>query len=386
MGPLQNIYIGLGSNLGDRLGYLQKAIDQLFERVGQINQVSKVYRSPAMGFEGEDFLNAVVCLQTNMEPELVMQELLAIERDLGRERITNLSESVNQKQYSSRNIDLDLLAYEELSHSSPNLILPHPRIQDRLFVLLPLLDVAQNWTHPTLNLSLPELRQQCSDKNKTEPIEQVLQNSTSQFDFTAMKYVAIEGNIGAGKTSLAQMIAHDFNGKLILERFAENPFLPQFYQDPERYAFPLEMSFLADRFQQLAEQSAQYDLFSDLIITDYDRYKSLIFAKITLTPPEFDLYQKFFHQMHRELPRPEVYIYLAQSTDRLLDNIKNRGRSYEQSIDADYLKKINSGYLTHLNSETHQGQVIRIDLTDLDFVNRRADYLEILSQIKAQIV
>ena len=386
MGPLQNIYIGLGSNLGDRLGYLQKAIDQLFERVGHMRQISKVYRSPAMGFEGEDFLNAVAYLQTNMEPESLMQELLAIERALGRERITNPSDSVNQKQHNSRTIDLDLLAYGELTHSSPGLTLPHPRIQDRLFVLLPLLDVAQNWTHPILNLSLLELQQQCLDKNLTEPIEQVLQNPASQYDFTAMKYVAIEGNIGAGKTSLAQILARDFNGKLILERFAENPFLPQFYKDPERYAFPLEMSFLADRFQQLAEKSAQYDLFSDLIITDYDRYKSLIFAKITLTPSEFDLYQKFFHQMHRELPRPKVYIYLAQSTDRLLDNIKNRGRSYEQSIDAAYLNKIHSGYLTHLNSKTHQGHVIRIDLTDLDFVNRRADYLEILSQIKAQIV
>ena len=204
-----------------------------------------------------------------------MQELLAIERALGRERIINPSDSVNQKQYSSRTIDLDLLAYGELTHSSPDLTLPHPRIQDRLFVLLPLLDVAQNWTHPILNLSLLELQQQCLDKNLTEPIEQVLQNPASQYDFTVMKYVAIEGNIGAGKTSLAQMLARDFNGKLILERFAENPFLPQFYQDPERYAFPLEMSFLADRFQQLAEQSAQYDLFSDLIITDYDRGKNL---------------------------------------------------------------------------------------------------------------
>jgi deoxyadenosine/deoxycytidine kinase len=243
------------------------------------------------------------------------------------------------------------------------------------------LDVAPSWQHPELNLSLIELRDQCPDSNPPKPIAQWLKNPSAKYDFTALRYVAIEGNIGAGKTSLAQMIARDFKGKLILERFADNPFLPEFYKDPERFAFPLEMSFLADRFQQLAEQSAQYDLFSDLIITDYDRYKSLIFAKITLTAAEFDLYQKFFHLMHRELPRPQVYVYLSQSTERLLDNIKHRGRSYEQSISADYLQKIHSGYLTHLSSETHQGQVIRVDLSDLDFVHRRSDYLKILEII-----
>jgi len=376
--PLQNIYIGLGSNLGDRMAHLQKALDQLFLRVGHVHQISRVYQSPAMGFSGEDFLNAVAFLQTDMAPEALMQELLSIERDLGRLRGAPQS---NERAYSSRTIDLDLLAYGDLIQESSDLILPHPRIQNRLFVLQPFLEVAPSWQHPELNLSLIELRDQCPDSNPPKPIAQWLKNPSAKYDFTALRYLAVEGNIGAGKTSLAQMIARDFNGKLILERFADNPFLPQFYQDPERYAFALEMSFLADRFQQLAEQSAQYDLFSDLIITDYDRYKSLIFAKITLTPAEFDLYQKFFHQMHRDLPRPQVYVYLAQSTERLLDNIKRRGRSYEQSIDADYLQKIHSGYLTHLSSETHQGKVIRIDLNDLDFVNRRSDYLKILDLI-----
>ncbi len=372
------------------MGHLQKALDQLFERVGQVHQISRVYQSPAMGFEGEDFLNAVAHLQTDMAPELVMQELLSIERDLGRRRGISGSQTKGtepenaqstEHQFSSRTIDLDLLAYGDLILAGPDLTLPHPRIQHRLFVLQPFLELAPNWQHPVLGLSLNELRGRCTDSNPPKPIAQWLKNPSSKYDFTALRYVAIEGNIGAGKTSLVQMIARDFKGKLILERFADNPFLPQFYQDPERYAFPLEMSFLADRFQQLAEQSAQYDLFSDLIITDYDRYKSLIFAKITLTAAEFDLYQKFFHMMHRELPRPQVYIYLAQSAERLLDNIKLRGRPYEQSIDADYLQKIHSGYLTHLSSEAHQGKVIRIDLDDLDFVKRRGDYLKILDII-----
>ena len=366
------------------MAHLQKALDQLFERVGHVHHISRVYQSPAMGFEGEDFLNAVAHLQTDKAPESLMQELLAIEIDLGRRRSESDTAQSGNKQYDSRTIDLDLLAYGELIYNSADLILPHPRIQNRLFVLQPFLDVAPSWRHPDLNLSLNELRERCADKNPPKPIAQWLKNPSSKYDFTALRYLAIEGNIGAGKTSLAQMIARDFNGKLILERFADNAFLPEFYKDPERYAFPLEMSFLADRFQQLAQQSAQYDLFNDLIITDYDRYKSLIFAKITLTAHEFDLYQKFFNLMHRELPRPKVYVYLSQSTERLLDNIKHRGRSYEQAIDTDYLQKIHSGYLTHLSSEDHQGRLIRIDLSDLDFVHHRRDYLKILDLITKQ--
>ena len=336
-----------------------------------------------MGFDGQDFLNAVVHCQTTLTTDQVMSTLLLIEQELGRKRTHENQNNQATKTYSSRTIDLDFLACEDQILDGESLILPHPRIQQRLFVLQPFSEVTPDWVHPQHNLNLSQLKAKCPDTSIPEAIDRALVNPADSLDFNALGYVAIEGNIGAGKTSLAQMIARDFNGKLILERFADNPFLPEFYKDPQRYAFALEMSFLADRFQQLAEQSAQYDLFSDLIITDYDRYKSLIFAKITLTANEFELYQKFFHLMHRELPRPKAYVYLVQSTERLLDNIKQRGRSYEQSIDAAYLQKIHSGYMTHLGSEMHQGPVMRIDLNDLDFVNRRGDYLKILRQITA---
>ena len=376
----------MGSNLGDRLKYLQKATDLIFERIGQICRISRVYKSSAMGFAGDDFLNAVVHCKTILTADQVMPSLLLIEKELGRQRPFQDDENKTSKTYRSRTIDLDFLAFEDLMLEVESLTLPHPRMQQRLFVLQPFLEVAPDWVHPRLNLNLSNLKSQCPDSVIPEAIHQVLVNPADAFDFNSIGYMAIEGNIGAGKTSLAQMIARDFKGKLILERFAQNPFLPEFYKNPKRYALSLEMSFLADRFQQLAEQNAQYDLFNDLIITDYDRYKSLIFAKITLTDHEFDLYQKFFHLMHRELPRPKVYVYLVQSTKRLLDNIMHRGRSYEQSIDAGYLQKIHAGYMAHLESEMHQGPVIRIDLNDLDFMNRRNDYLNILRQIKAHSV
>ena len=138
---------------------------------------------------------------------------------------------------------------------------------------------------------------------------------------------------------MSTQLAEDFNAKLILERFKDNPFLPKFYENQQRYAFPLEMSFLADRYQQLLEDITQFDLFKDFVIADYDVFKSLIFAKVTLQQEEFNLYKKLFHLMHKELPKPDVYVYLYQSTDRLLENIKKRGRKYEQSIEAEYLQK-----------------------------------------------
>lgn len=141
--------------------------------------------------------------------------------------------------------------------------------------------------------------------------------------FSKYNYIAIEGNIGAGKTSLAHKIALDFNAKLVLERFADNPFLPKFYEDNARYAFPLEMSFLADRYQQISDDLSQFELFKDFIVSDYDVFKSLIFAKVTLLPEEFTLYRKLFHIMYKDMVKPDLYIYLYQNTERLLRNIKN---------------------------------------------------------------
>jgi deoxyadenosine/deoxycytidine kinase len=193
-------------------------------------------------------------------------------------------------------------------------------------------------------------------------------------------YIAIEGNIGSGKTSLAKRIGDDFNAKLVLERFADNPFLPKFYADQERYAFPLEMSFLADRYQQLSDDLAQYDLFKNFIVSDYFIFKSLIFAQITLPNEEFNLYRKMFDVMYREIAKPDIYVFLYQNTDRLLDNIRKRGREYEQNIQPDYLEKIHQGYLSFIKSKEELNPLI-IDISEMDFVNRETDYRKILKQI-----
>lgn len=186
-------------------------------------------------------------------------------------------------------------------------------------------------------------------------------------------YISIEGNIGAGKTTLATRIAQQFNTRLVLEQFEDNSFLPKFYEDPSRYAFPLELSFLADRFQQLKTQVAVQDMFHPVTIADYFILKSLIFAKKTLNAEEFTLYSRLFSIIENVLPKPDLLVYLYLDISRLQSNIRKRGRAYEQKIEDDYLLRIQEGYLDYIKQQ--QGlRVLLIDTNKLDFVARQSDY------------
>ena len=220
----------------------------------------------------------------------------------------------------------------------------------------------------------------CKDNSTLLPLDTHLKNPLHKFNLSNYNFIAIEGNIGAGKTSLAHMMSNDFNAKQVLERFADNPFLPKFYKDAPRYAFTLEMSFLADRYQQISDDLSQLDLFSDFIVSDYDVFKSLIFSKITLSEDEFMLYRKLFYQVYKDIARPDMYIYLYQDTERLQENIRLRGREYEQTIESSYLEKINTGYLEFIKNHPEFNVKI-IDISNRDFVKNRIDYLWILEQI-----
>lgn len=197
------------------------------------------------------------------------------------------------------------------------------------------------------------------------------------------RMVIIEGNIGAGKTSLARRINNDYSSHLILERFADNPFLPKFYQDPDRFAFPLEMSFLADRYTQLKKELIDPDIFAPFIVADYYFMKSLIFAANTLTGDEYNLYSQLFHLMYSSLPKPDLYIYLHQDAENLLTNIWNRGREYESAITADYLKKIQSGYFDFFRQEPSM-RILLVDTREIDFVNNQEDYNTLIDAIFGQ--
>ncbi len=193
-------------------------------------------------------------------------------------------------------------------------------------------------------------------------------------------FIAIEGNIGAGKTSLAKMLANDFNARLILEQYEENSFLPKFYKEPEKYAFPLEMSFLASRYAQLKDILGTYDLFKEFTVSDYFIIKSLIFAKKNLPEDEYKLYKSFFDIIYNQLIKPDLLVYLYVTTDKLQQNIKKRGRPYEQQIKDEYLDKIQEGYFEFIKQQKGL-RILILNTNNLDFVNNKTDYEKIVSVI-----
>lgn len=377
MGKKQKVYLSLGSNLGNRLANLQKAIFHIQQKAGSILDISSVYENPAIGFEGDQFLNIVISVLTPLSPTELLDTLLQIEQYFGRVR----SEDGG---YSSRTLDIDIIYYGSEIINNDDLVIPHPQMQHRNFVLKPLGDIAPQFYHPVLHKDTRNLLQECKDRSKLTKTKHKLFKDRSGL-FSQLQLIAIEGNIGAGKTTLSKMIANDFNAKLVLERFADNPFLPKFYEDQARYAFPLEMSFLADRYQQFMDDTSQFDLFKNFMVSDYDIFKSLIFAKVTLQKEEYNLYRKVFSFMYKEVKKPEIYLYLYQNTERLLANIKKRGRVYEQNIDPVYLEKINRGYLDFIKSHPNQNSII-LDMGELDFVHNPNDYEFILEKLEDNIL
>lgn len=183
-----------------------------------------------------------------------------------------------------------------------------------------------------------------------------------------MKYsfITVEGNIGAGKTTLSHLLAEHYNARLILEQFADNPFLPKFYEDPKQYAFPLELFFMAERFKQLKELLQQRDLFQSVTISDYLFTKCLLFAKVNLPADEFNLYQRLFDIIHQQLVQPDILIYLHAPVTRLQQNIRKRGRTYEQSIPDDYLFSIQETYTHYIKQ--HSLKTIFVDASNADFL------------------
>ncbi|MBV1887835.1 MAG: 2-amino-4-hydroxy-6-hydroxymethyldihydropteridine diphosphokinase [Urechidicola sp.] len=368
---VRTTYLSLGSNQGNKLQNLQQSVNLIGDTIGAIQKVSSVYKTASWGFDSDDFFNICIEVSTNLNPENLIAKLLEIEKSLGRERD-------NKKQYNARIIDIDILLFDDEIIFSPNLIVPHPRMLERKFVMFPLTEITPNYRHPIEKQTILMCLQNCDDKSAIEKIEEAIIRPIALFE--KYNYIAIEGNIGAGKTSLTKMIGDDFNAKLVLERFADNPFLPKYYNDMERYAFPLEMSFLADRYNQLSEDLAQFDLFKNFIVSDYYIFKSLIFAQVSLHKDEYSLYRKVFDVMYKEISKPDLYVYLYQNTERLLRNIKKRGRDYEQNIQPEYLDKIHAGYSTFIKSEEGLNTLV-IDVSDLDFVNNQEDYRSVINQI-----
>lgn len=372
MNQYRKIHISIGSNLGDKLKNIEKAIELIHLRIAIIQSISSIYKTEAVGFKGDDFLNVCISIFSNDLPTDIMQTLLDIESDLGRLRN-------NKNKIESRTIDIDILLVEDLILNTALLQVPHPKMHERKFVLTPLLEIDPKINHPIRKESISDMLRS-SNNSKVKKTKHQISNPKDKIKINQYKYIAIEGNIGAGKTSLAKKIAIDFNSKLILERFADNPFLPKFYKDPERYAFTLEMSFLSERYQQISEDLSQLNMFNELIVSDYDIHKSLIFSKVNLNEDEFSLYRKLFYDMYKQTLKPDLFVFLNQEIPRLQKNINRRGRDYENEITDEYLLKINSGYFEFFKSRPDINFKI-IDISDLDFVENRLDYLSIIDSI-----
>ena len=196
-----------------------------------------------------------------------------------------------------------------------------------------------------------------------------------------MKYsfITIEGNIGAGKTTLANLLSNHFNARLILEEFAENPFLTKFYENQEQYAFPLELFFMAERYKQLKDLLQTKDIFQQVTISDYLFTKCLLFAKVNLPNEEFRLYQKLFDIINPQIVQPEILIYLHSPVNKLQENIKNRNRPYEQNIPNDYLFSLQETYTNYIKQ--HNIKTLFIDCSNADFVNNEAHLAIIINAL-----
>lgn len=369
---LRPTYLSLGSNQGNKLENLQQAVDLIAEKIGAVVKISSIYKTESWGFKSDDFLNICIQIATSSNPEKLLKAIHEIEHSLGRTRTSEAG-------YKARIIDIDVLLFDTEIIFSKELVVPHKDMLNRKFVLVPLAEIAPNLIHPITKQRIQTCLENCTDNSPVEKTSFTLKRPVSLAE--KFNYIAIEGNIGSGKTTLATMIAEDFNAKIILERFADNPFLPKFYEDHDRYAFPLEMSFLADRYSQLSDDLAQFDLFKNFIVSDYYIFKSLIFAQVTLQKDEFYLYRKMFDIMYKEISKPDLYIYLYQDTPQLIQNIKKRGREYEQNIAPEYLDKIHQGYSSFIKTEENLKTLI-IDVSKKDFLNNPDEYKEIIALIK----
>lgn len=359
-------WLHTGSNMGDRAENLRAALAHIGQSAGRVLQSSSVYQTQAWGLtEQPDFLNQVVQIATTLSPQTLLEAALLIEKSMGRER---------REKWGSRVIDIDILFYDDAVLHEENLHIPHPQLHLRNFVLAPLCEIAPDLVHPELNKNIRQLLLESPDSLTTETYTPARPRPLPY------PFIVVEGNIGAGKTTLCQMLARDYGSRLILEQFAENPFLPYFYNNPERYAFPVELFFMTERHKQLQEELQQQSLFEASIIADYFFLKTLLFAKNNLPEEEYRLFQRLFSVLNAAFPKPDLLVFLHRPVESLMHNIKKRGRSYEQDISPDYLRQIQQVYFDFFKSEP-PFPIIIIDVENADFQSNHHHYQQILDII-----
>lgn len=361
---MNRAYLLIGGNLGEKWKNLERTRELLREKAGNLLQVSSIYETAPWGNPDQpNFYNQAIALHTSLSPEELLAVCREIEDLMGRQR---------EELYGARTMDIDLLLYEQKIIQAENLQIPHPRMKDRRFVLVPLQEIAAQVKHPETNQTVEELLAICPDSLRVTKIAEEKMVKTSEFSYkerilSKYQFITIEGNIGAGKTTLAHLLSKKLDARLVLEEFADNPFLPKFYENPQQYAFPLELFFMAERYKQLKEMLHTKELFSAVTLSDYLFTKCLLFARVNLPEEEYRLYQKLFDIIHQQMVQPDILIYLHAPVRKLQENIKKRNRSYEQQIPDEYLFNLQETYTHYIKQ--HNIKTIFIDCSNADFLS-----------------
>jgi len=317
-------FLSLGGNLNDRAEILRSAKKAIGAQIGEIIAESGIYETDAWGSPSQKkYLNQVIKIKTSLSPEQLLITTLLIEKMAGRKRTS--------KQNADRTLDIDILFFNHLVLNGKNLQIPHPRLHQRKFVLVPLAEIEKNLVHPVLKKSMGSLLNASKDRLNVIPYSE--NNSPL--------YLCIEGNIGSGKSTLARALYKKWGAAYLPEIFEENHLLPLFYDDPGPFSFSMEFSFLISRFQQITNELKPE---RKLIVSDYSIFKSLWFARVNLPEHEFRLFKKHFKTLAAMLPKPDLIVYLDASITNVEKNIKKRGRPYEGKIKNSYLRSVAASY------------------------------------------
>jgi 2-amino-4-hydroxy-6-hydroxymethyldihydropteridine diphosphokinase len=360
---MNKVFLCLGGNMGERLLNIEKSLIKIEESVGEITKKSKVYETESWGKENElKYLNQVIEIKTEKNAKEVLYLVLKIEHELGRTR---------SGKWESRIIDIDILFFNSDIIQTNELIVPHPFLHQRNFVLIPLSEIANDFIHPILNETIEELKNNCEDKLIVKKIKSE----------TNYNYICIEGNIGAGKTTIAKRLALHYNAEFLPEEFEENFLLPLFYKNKKEFAFSLEFSFLLDRFRQLSRW--QEKIKNKTVFSDYFFEKCLYFAKVNLSKKEYLIFENEYSKLSQQIQSPDLLIYFQTSSANLLKNIKKRGRAYELTIPESYILKMNEQYKIKSTLE-RPFSILNIMINELDDVGYEKIYMEIIHYLKVK--
>ncbi|MCF7975196.1 MAG: 2-amino-4-hydroxy-6-hydroxymethyldihydropteridine diphosphokinase [Phycisphaerae bacterium] len=350
-------YIGLGSNLGDRKGFLDQAVALIGQTPDtEVCQVSAYEGSePLAGTDQPEYLNGVVQVQTTLSAQALFAYLRRIEDCLGRERSTR---------WASRTLDLDLLLYGDAVIRDPDLTVPHPAMHLRSFVLKPLAAMSPNLMHPVLKVSMATLSQRIKQGSF------VLEPDMPQL-------ISIAGNIGVGKTTLADRLAQALHAEVLYEPYDQNPFMPEVYAGNAAYALDSQLFFLVNRAQQVGRDTL---VSGQVYVSDYLFDKEWIYACALLDERQLALYRKIYTPFAENVTPPRLVLYLHDSSTRCLERIHRRNRVYEQGIKEPFLDGLDQAYESLLNT-WDRSPVIRLDVTRFDSLDsvhlaRLADELQ----------